>query len=531
MLYPWLATLPPLIVIILTIATRNVLISLTSGILMACLIATDFSPLSALTLAIQRVAEETHLGSLVTKGPLDHVYTFSFLLFLGVLIQLMNHSGGIRAYTKFLLTFIKTKRAAQQTSLVLSSTLFIDDYVNNLTVGAIMRPVTDHFKIARAKLAFLLDSMSGPLCILVPASSWVAFILAQMRASGISQSNHDALVQQDSLFVYISCIPFILYPLLIVFSAWIIVSCNLSFGTMRTFEQEAQNTGNLYGGKPALYTTTADEQFKGTLLDFIVPIATFILSFLGAVAYSGDSVIFGGSAYFMQTLQQADPFWALFVASMIAVSVTVLLFLRNNAQHYRYIAQAFFDGFMLMKNSLLVLLLAWTLSTLLKNDLQTGAYLASLLPTELSVAYLPLLIFIACLVISASTGSVWGTIALMLPITIPLYYKIALGSPTFLNNLYPVLGALFSGAVAGSHFSPITDAMIMTSFSAGCYHLDHVRTQISYASSALIGALAGFSLLICLPLTLSYGITLALCIGTGFGVTLSLLLIRNYFGK
>ncbi len=532
MSYSWLTVLPPLVVIVMTILTRNVLISLTSGVITAAAIATNFALLPAVSLAIKRVWQETHLAGLVTDTALDHVYTFSFLVLLGVLIQLMNHSGGIRAYTNFLLKFIKTPRAAQQTSLMLSSTLFIDDYVNNLTVGAIMRPVTDHFKIARAKLAFLLDSMSGPLCMLVPASSWVAFILAQMQASGVSPLGHSgSLINDDPLFVYCACIPFLLYPILIVVSAWIIVSYGLSYGAMASFEQTADKTGNLYGGKAPLHAANITEQFSGTLLDFIVPIITFIGTFILAVLYSGKSVLLGGTADFMQTLQQADPFWSLFIASLVAVSVTIALFIYHNPGHKHYIATAFYNGFMFMKNSLLVLLLAWTLSTLLKSDLQTGTYLASLLPTKLSVAYLPFIIFSLCTIISASTGSVWGTIALMLPITIPLYYDIATGSPTFLTNLYPVLGALFSGSVAGSHFSPISDAMVMTSFSAGCYHLDHVQTQMSYASNALLGSLVGFLVLIMLPTTLGYGLTLCISLSTAFLVTISLLILRARCGN
>ncbi len=532
MSYSWLTVLPPIIVIVVTIITRSVIISLASGVLTAAAIATNFNPIAAISLAVQRIIEETHIAGIFTGTQLDHVYTFSFLVLLGVLIQLMNHSGGIRAYTNFLLRFIKSPRAAQQTSLALSSTLFIDDYVNNLTVGAIMRPVTDHFKIARAKLAFLLDSMSGPLCMLIPASSWVAFILAQMQASGISpQGTVGSLINDDPLFVYFACIPFLLYPILIVSVAWLTVYFGFSYGAMADFEKMAQQTGNLYGGKTPLHATQITEQFNGTLFDFILPITTFIGCFIIAVLYSGKSKLLGGNASFMQTLQQADPFWSLFIASVIAVCLTIALFIYHNPAQIRYVNTAFFNGFMFMKNSLLVLLLAWTLSTLLKSDLQTGTYLASLLPADLSVSYLPVIIFILCTVIAASTGSVWGTIALMLPITIPLYYDIAFTSPTFLNNLYPLLGALFSGSVAGSHFSPISDAMIMTSFSAGCYHLDHVRTQISYASNALIGSLAGFLIISILPTSLSYGLTLGISLFTAFFVTISLLIIRATFTK
>ncbi len=521
--YSWLTLLPPVIVIIVTIITRNVLISLVSGIVSASLIASNGNFLATMRLAGERILSEINA---------DHLYTFGFLVLLGVLIQLMNHSGGIRAYTHLLLKFIKTPVAAQQTSLMLSSGLFIDDYVNNLTVGAIMRPVTDHFNIARAKLAFLLDSMSGPMCMLIPASSWVAFILGQMQSAGISQrESPEILIKQDPLMVYIKSIPFLLYPLLIVFSAWFIVSARLSFGRMALFEKQALG-GDLYGGKVPLYkTAVSTKQFNGSLIDFIVPITTFLVSLVAAIGYSGGSILLGGTASCMQTLQAANPFWALWIASLIAVVTAIGLFIYKNYSDWHYVASAFFDGFMLMKNSLLVLLLAWTLSSLLKNDLQTGSYLASLLPAHASAAYLPLVLFIFCLVISASTGSVWGTIALMLPITIPLYYQIAPVNSVDIWHLYPILGALFSGAVAGSHFSPITDGMVMTSFSAGCYHLDHVRTQMGYAVYALIGSCVGYALLGFMPIKIEYAPTVLIIITSSFLTTITLLSARAWYTK
>lgn len=505
MLYPWLALVPPVFVIILTIITRNVLLSLAGGILGACFIATDGNLITTITLAIQRIIEETDIMHLFYGGDIGHVYTFIFLILLGILIQLMNHSGGIRAYTVYLLNFVTTGRAAQQTALALSTALFIDDYVGNLTVGAIMRPVTDHFKIARVKLAFLLDAMSGPMCILVPASSWVAFILAQMQSSGISLGA-DALVPQDAYFIYLACIPYILYPILIITLTWVIVSGNFGYGAMAAQEKIAQTTGNLFGGKPPLTPARiSDMHAKGTILDFILPIATFILTFLAGIAYSGNSVIFGGTAGFIVMLQVADPFWSLAVAALVAVVLSLALFVYQNPNLKNQALPIFYEGFILMKNSLLVLLLAWTLSTLLKNDLHTGTYLANLLPTQLPLSYLPIMLFVFCALISGATGSVWGTIALMLPITIPLYVQLAPTLP--LHALYPILGGLFSGSVAGSHFSPISDAMILSSFSAGCYHLDHVRTHISYAICALIGALSGYALLMILPSEWSYALS------------------------
>ena len=486
----WFTLIPPCVVIIMTTFTRNVLISLTSGIAAAALIAAHGSPARALALAGSRIAQEALQDY--------HLYTFGFLILLGILIQIMNHSGGIRAYTHLLLRYVTTAKGAQQMSLVLSSLFFIDDYVNNLTVGAIMRPIMDHFKVSRVKLAFLLDSMSAPVCLLLPASSWVAFILAQLQTTPFDS---------DPFMLYMKSMPYLLYPILIVFTAWVMVSFYGSYGAMRQADHKQPAHEEL---------TQPSTRYRGGIDNFTLPISVFVALFV--VSLLGGS-FFLGKASFLEALQAADPFLALLVASGCAVGAAGLLFLYHNPRTYKPLLRAAVDGCLLMKDSLLLLLLAWTLGSLLKNDLQTGAYLASLLPSTISVTYLPALLFILSTIISASIGSSWGTIALMLPIAIPLYTNLA---ATALPGFYPALGALISGAVAGGHISPMSDAVLVSSLSAGCSPLSHVRTQASYASNALIGALVGYLSLIFFSASLSLPVALA--------TTTGLLVIRNKIG-
>ena len=515
---PWLVLVPPLIVLIITLLFRHVILSLACGILSATIIIQQGSLIGALTFAGTSILAE--------GGTLDHLYTFWFLFVLGVIIQILYASGGIYAYTQRLLQVVTSRQGAERTSLTLSTLLCVDDYLSNLTVGAIMQPITDHFKLPRAKLAFLLDSMSGPLCLLVPLTSWVAFILGQLQVAGISDNPQDLpVILYDPLFAYISCIPFLLYPLSIVFTAWVIVTQQFSFGGMARQEQVARKTGNLFGGKTPIATPHQTAVSTATIWNFLLPIGLFLLSFIVLISYSGNATWLGGSNSFLTVLQQADSFWSLFYASVIATVVSIAWNALSNPSFLYRLPELTLDGFYLMKNSLIVLLLAWTFSSLLKNNLHTGTYLASLLPVNLPVTVLPGIMFIFSLLITASTGSVWGTIALMLPITIPLYVQLT-GDTQSAVNLFSILGSIFSGAVAGSHFSPITDATVMASTAAGSYHLDHVRTHIAYAWPALLGSFLGYLSLV----LIAYPSFLTAALGSiaiSLGITYSILYFLN----
>lgn len=530
----WIVTLPPILVLAVAIATHSVLYSLLSGIIAACLIITHGAPLKALMLVIKSIFKETQLMNLVHQtGPYDHIYTFGFLMVLGIIIQLMNHTGGITAYTQAISRFLKDKRSAETTSLLVSLSFFLDDYLNNLTTGAIMRPIADKFSIARAKLAYLLDSMSGPLCLLVPASSWVAFILMQLQVSGLSaDADNNPLIHADPLAIYIKSIPYLLYPLLIVFTAWLVVRARISFGLMYEYEKTAQETGNLFGGKPPLTVgraaTASVSSTPGRLSYFIIPIATFLLFIPISALWSAGWSPFSGTLTWFKAMQNADIILqALFVASVVSFCVSSLyLFIRKSLTPAS-LAYICYQGYKLMVNSLIVLLCAWTLSALLKNDLKTGAYLANLVISSVPFCILPLAFFATSTMVTASTGSSWGTLTIMLPIGIPMLAALAgQGTPLSAEQiplLLPILGAIFSGTTAGSHISPITDTTVMSSSSAGCYHLDHVGTQMAYSLPAIISSIVGYILFALLPeTTWALLLVLAVCFGLTTGILLAL---------
>ena len=519
--------LPPVIVFLCAILTRNVIISLALGIVSASFIATNYQVMGTITLAGTRILSEAI--------DLDHLYTFLFLLLLGIIIQLLTHVGGIAAYTRIIRQYLTDARSVETTSLLLSCTFFIDDYLNSLTVGSIMRPLTDRFIIPRAKLAFLLNAMSPALCVLIPATSWVAMILMQLQISGVSNTPN-SLIFIDPFSVYIQMIPFLFYPMLIIFSAWLIVRLRLSFGVMNSYEKIAHATANLFGGKKPLTTfgATSPDEENGSLSDFIIPISTFMISILISLLYTGNFCGFGGDRSFFLALQNADIFVSLFIGTVMTLGISIAMFSVQGKLSANHLSSLTLSGINLTKNSLLLLLLAWTFTSLLKNDLQTGQYLAHLLIGTIPVFLLPLMFFITSTIVSASTGSAWGTIAIMVPLGVPLLVEFThLITPGLLSHIaifLPAVGGIISGSVAGGHFSPIADSMVLGTTSAQCYHLDAVQAQLTYSLPALVGALAAF-LIAGLLMPISMWLASIASLITGLILTTIILLTFNHLKK
>lgn len=519
----WIVLLPPVFVLLCAAFTHNVIISLILGIGSAALIATNFTPLSTLLLI-----KDTFI---LKASDFNSLYLFGFLIILGFIIEMMTHSGGITAYTHILRRYVKNKRDAQVTSLLLSIIFFIDDVMNALTIGAIMRPITDSMNIPRAKLAFLINSVVAPLCVIIPASTWVAMILGQLQESGVSDRLADKpVIYADPLYTYFSTIPFIFYALFIIFTAWFVVWKNIGFGLMRQQEIIADETGNVFGGKPPRHEKPIVQHSKGTVAGFFIPIGTFILSMITFLFYSGNAAIMGGTNTLLIALQKADPFWSLFMASLLSMIVSMIYFLTHKQLDLREIKQNAYHGFMLTKDSIMILFFSYAFSSLLIVNLQAGTYLAHSVSGVLPLFILPLAIFIISSATAASIGSSWGTILVILPLTVTMLAALSNGAAplaiSIVPQFYAALGAIIAGSIAGAHFSPITDATVMASTATGCYHMDHVQTQIVYATPAFIGTCISYLVIASLgnfPTLFSYGIALL----AGLAVTIGLLLYRN----
>lgn len=488
MQYEFLTLLVPLIVVVLASITKNVRVSVGVAIVFAALLATDFSPVGAFQLVMQRFLGASELGNLGSWQKFwgsFNLFICLFLVLLGIIIELIQQSGGAYAYGNFIIDKLKNAKNAQRASLILSLGFGMDDYFSSLTVGSVMRPITDEFKIARVKLGLLVNSLASPLAVLFPLSSWIAQIVGQFRQAGIGTSlKGGILIAHDPFYLYLAVIPFLLYALISFFSIWFIVNRGYTYGTLAKHERIAQKTGNLFAGR--VLTTRAprksSEYFAGALVwDFLLPILLLVSSVVWFNMYCGNDIPLA--------LAKGGGITVLFSC--------VYLVLRGRIAP-KEIFGIIWHGSRLMISSVVVVVFIWTLSALLKDDLQLGSYLAGLIGGRIAIHLLPALFFVAAVAISTMIGSAWGAFGILLPIAIPMLVSLAgVPVPTHIGDvtmLFPLLGAIISGSVAGNHLSPIADVMFMSSTSAGAYHLDLVRVMAGFAFPVVIAALAAFLL-------------------------------------
>lgn len=519
----WIVLLPPVLVLSCAALTHNVMISLVLGIATASLIAANGMLLPTFAAANSAfIAQATNY---------NNIYLFSFLIILGIIIEMMTHSGGIGACTYYLRRSVHDKRGAETTSIFLSNFFFLDDYFNGLTVGAIMRPLTDTLRIPRIKLAYLINSMSSPMCLIIPASTWVAMILVQFHNAGLSDVvSESPTILADPLYTYLRIIPFIFYALLTVFATWLVVRMRISFGMMHTQEVIAQETGNLFGGKPPRQANTDVSHKDGSLSGFFVPISIFMLTLVLCLLYTGNATCLGGCRTVIEALKHADTTFSLFIGSVVSSLTSILFFLTKRYLSWHEIQNAVRSGFMLTRNSIIILFLAYVFGTLLTEDLQAGAYLAKIITGVLPLFALPLIIFIISTAITAGTGSSWSTIAILTPLTLKMLVALAEGTlPLALDQIpqfYATIGALLAGTVAGAHISPITDSTVMASTATGSYHMEHVQTQIAYSTPAIIGTCVALLVVASISNYVTLGSYLA-ALAAGVVTTAGILFYRN----
>lgn len=515
MLNSWFVLLPPLLVLVAVLVTQRLNLSLIIGLISAAFIAGNGSLSASASLFIKRIVSQ-----LTDK---DNLYLYAFLLILGIIIVLFEKSGAAIAFAQRLTKRLKSAKSAQTSAILLSSSLFIDDYLSCLTTGYVMRPIMDRFAVPRAKLAYIIHSLSGPLVILAPISSWLALITSQLENAGVSPiPSPMTKILADPFYIYLKSIPYIFYSLILVASVWFIVRKNLSFGPMKHHETIATSTGNLFGGKaPFASAITIDSNVRGSLWDLVIPLITLLATFIVGIAWAGGYWLFGGSLTFLQSIQKNNQTsFVLFIASIITLLITLILGLLKKTLTFNAIKESCYQGISLMHTSVIMVFLASTLGLILREDLQTGAYLAQILYGIITIAMLPLLFYLISIVTALITGSAWGTIALMVPIAVQMVITLLNATtpalPTNVAILMPVLGAIFSGAVCGNHISPIAETTIMSANSAGCYPIDHAYTQFWYALPAILGAGISFwltglliaqSALIVMSASLAAGIT------------------------
>ena len=536
----WLVLLPPLIVLFLAFITRKTIFSLICGIFAAALVFNNFSIFASLKTVASRIWTTSELASLKSYQSFINSwnpFVCLFLITLGIIVVLITYSGGAYAYAQAVKKKLKNKNATETSSLLLSLFFFIDDYLSSLTVGSVMSPLSDKFKIPRAKLAYLVDSMAAPLCIITPISSWSAYIVMHIKKAGLAQTFSNASSVPTPFLTFLKTIPFIFYSFITITGVWFIVRHKISIGEMNKHETIAANTGNLFAGKiPNKKEIHNEKNVKKdySILDFLLPITTLIICAIGFILYFGNSILLGGSNNLLQTLQVTHTPKALFMGGICSLFFSIVFFLFKRKLGFRDLKDIFKQGFSSMFPTVIVLILAWSLSEILKNDLQTGQYLASLLVGALSINLLPVIFFVITAITAFAMGSAWGSAAVMIPIALPMLASFVKLNPQLLQNDFPllfsVLGAVLSGAVSGNHTSPVSDTTIMSATSTGCYHMDHVKTQYTYSVPVLFCTATAFLISGFLS---SYNIYLniAVSLATGIFCNFTYLWIRNYWTK
>ena len=501
--YQYLSVIPPLLSITLALLTKRVIPSLLAGAFSGAIILTEGNLPAAFIYTLQTA------WSSISDG-----WNFSILVFialLGILVHLVNMAGGSAEYGTWAEKRIKTRQGAHFATFILGILIFIDDYFNALTVGTVMRPVTDKFKICRAKLAYLIDSTAAPVCIIAPVSSWVVTIMATMgekfKAEGLAL---------DPFISFLKLIPLNLYALLTLGMVAALSSLDLEFGPMAEHERIALTTGNLHGprGENVLQEEQAPANPRGTLWDLVIPIGGLVVFAVIAMAYTGG--YFSGNLTFLEAIQGTDAAVALKIAGFCAIALSLALFLPRRVLTFSQLPQAVKEGLKSMLPPITVLIFAWTIGSII-GSLNTGAFLANSLGQTLPSFLYPALVFALAGVIAFATGTSWGTFAIMVPIAID--FSLMFNAEMILL----MIAAVLAGAVFGDHCSPISDTTILSSTGARCGHIEHVQTQLPYAFFTAAVSFAGYILAGALLIFTDLGSSFSGLIALGFSFLFMLL--------
>ena len=490
------ALLPPIIAIALALITKEVYSSLFIGIISGALIYSNWNLWGMVTntfdVMVSKLADSWNVGILI------------FLVVLGMMVSLVNKAGGSAAYGRWAAKHIKGRVGAMISTAVLGMLIFIDDYFNCLTVGSVMRPVTDKHQVSRAKLAFLIDATAAPVCIIAPISSWAAAV------SSVAPEG-------QGLQLFISSIPYNFYALLTL--AMVIMMClmKVDFGPMRTHERNAIN-GDIYTTPERPYAAASETEGNpnGTVMDLVLPILALIISCVLTMVYTGGFFDPTSDTHmnFIDAFSGSDASMGLVLGSFIALIFTFALYIPRKIISMKQFTESFSEGFKQMVPAILILTFAWTLSGV-TNNLGAKVYVAEFVRVTAGglANFLPAIVFVIAIGLAFATGTSWGTFGVLLPIVCSVFPSGEL--------MIIAVSACLAGAVCGDHCSPISDTTIMASTGAQCEHINHVNTQLPYAMLSAAVSFVGFLLA---GFIQNAWIVLPICVALLFGL---LLLIKK----
>ena len=452
----FLALVPPVVAIALALITKEVYSSLFLGILVGGLFYSGFSFEGTIVHIFQD-------GVVSVLSDSYNVGILIFLVILGAIVCLMNKAGGSAAFGRWASEHIKTRTGAQLATVALGVLIFIDDYFNCLTVGSVMRPVTDKHNISRAKLAYLIDATAAPICIIAPISSWAAAVTGFVEG-------------EDGLALFISAIPYNFYALLTIVMMVTIAILNIDFGSMKVHEDNAKN-GDLFTTPDRPYGDGNDDVTVGNggVKDLVIPILSLIVCCVIGMIWTGG---FFAGENFVTVFSNSDASVGLAVGSAFALVITIALYVSRKVLGFKECMDCIPEGFKAMVPAIMILTFAWTLKAM-TDSLGAAEFVAALIKGSASgiVNLLPAIIFLVGCFLAFATGTSWGTFGILIPIVVDAFQAT---NPTLMTI---AISACMAGAVCGDHCSPISDTTIMASAGAQCNHVNHVSTQLPYAVS------------------------------------------------
>lgn len=464
-----LSILPPIIAIALALITKEVISSLLIGIFFGAF-TYSFSSGSGFMGGLDTVL------NLMGQKIGDNASMILFLSLLGVLVVLVTSAGGSHAYGVWAATKIKNKKMAQLATSLLGFIIFVDDYFNCLTVGTVMKPVTDKYKIARVKLAYLIDSTAAPVCIIAPISSWAAAVGSTLATAKIFESD---------LLAFISTIPYNLYALLTIAMVIILAVTNISYGPMKKLERYAELNNEL----GALTQDESSIESDGKVMDLLIPILSLIGFSILAMLYTGG-LFSDKNVGIIEAFGNSNASNSLVLGGFGAIVVTFILYIPRKVLSFSDFMGSVTEGIKMMVPAITILTLAWTISGVCRDLLSTGEYIGSIVATSnFPIVLLPLIVFIVAAFLSFSMGTAWGTFGILIPIVIIICEPIIATNPQIMTV---TLAATLGGSVFGDHCSPISDTTILSSTGADCNHIDHVSTQMPYALTVAGAAAVGY---------------------------------------
>lgn len=491
----WWALIPPLLAIILAFITKEVYSSLFIGVAVGALLYSGFHPWDSFVNFFEIMKNSMNLNILI------------FDVLLGMIIVLMAKSGGSAAYGKWAGTKIRTKRSALLATMGLGVLIFVDDYFNCLTVGSVMRPVTDQQKVSRAKLAYIIDATAAPVCIIAPISSWAAAVNSYVPA--------DAGISGFQLFL--RTIPYNLYAILTLVMVFFICFTGFDFGLMKKHEENAAK-GDLFTSGGDEFEQVSEDEVNpgGKVMDLVLPVAVLIVSAIGAMIYTG---YLGGAKDIITAFSGCDAETSLIFATMVTIFFMMLLYLPRKVVDFKGFMESLVEGFKLMIPAITILIFAWSLKGI-GDTMGLAEFVGGIVGENASASiFIPVVLFAVAIFLSFSTGTSWGTFAILVPIATGMF-----AGNTSLEMMIISVSAVLAGAVCGDHVSPISDTTVMSSAGAQSNHLNHVSTQMQYAAIVAGVCMVGYIIAALTKiwwLTLGISLLILLAILMGMKIVLS----------